>query len=116
MILQEEFVWVPSRFIDLKLRLTGNFYAAYLALELVEYTYPDTINPGYTRLKSSRKVKTDALARLDNMEATGYGIPELKQEIQAARNRRKKEDGGSTFLIFSKNRAYMVDRQGPFAD
>lgn len=115
-VLQEEFVSVPSRFIDLKLRLTGNFYAAYLALELAEYTYADTNNPGYTKLKSPRKVKNDAHTRLDNMDATSYGIPELKQEIQAARKRRKKEDGGSIFLMFPNERTYAVDGQGHFAD
>ena len=97
-VLHEEFNSVPSRFIDSKLKLTGNFYAAYLALELAEYTYPDTNNPGYTRLKAPRKVKNDSITRLDEMEATGYGIPELKKEIQAARKRRRKEDGGSNIL------------------
>lgn len=94
-VLQEEFVSVPSKFIDSKLKITRNFYAAYLAIELAEYTYPDTKNPEYAKLKAPRKVKDDAFTRLDEMEATGYGIPELKKEIQAARRRRKKEDGGS---------------------
>lgn len=102
MVLQEEFASVPSRFIDSKLKVTGNFYAAYLALELAEYNYPDPNNPSYTRLKSPRKIKNDVFIRLDEMEATGYGIPELKKEIQAARTRRKKEDGGSTFFDIIK--------------
>lgn len=107
---------VPSRFIDSKLKLTGNFYAAYLAIELAEYTYPDADNPGYTRLKAPRKLKTDAFTRLDDMEATGYGIPELKKEIQAARKRRKKEDGRSTILMLLYKRAYMVSRQERLTD
>lgn len=110
-VLQEEFVSVPSRFIDLKLRLTGNFYAAYLALELAEYTYTDTNNPGYAKLKSPRKVKNDALTRLDNMDATSYGIPELKQEIQAARKRRKKEDAKRQIIKDAAAAEAAIDKE-----
>ncbi|MCJ1465874.1 hypothetical protein MMC07_004493 [Pseudocyphellaria aurata] len=111
MILQEEFGSVPSKFIDSQLKLEGNFYAAYLALDVAEYKYLESNNPGYTRLKQARKVKNDAFSRLDNMEATGYGLPELKKEIQAARQRRKKEDAKRQIMKDAATAAAAIDKE-----
>ena len=89
-ILQKEFVNVPVRFIEATLKDKGHFFASYLALELAEYTYLDSKEPPYIRLKTPRKTKPCALARLEEMEAKGYAVQSLKKEILAARNRRKK--------------------------
>lgn len=81
---------MPSRFIDATLKDNGSLFASYLALELAESTYSESKNPPYTRLKVPRKFKSTSVARLQDMEAEGYGMQELKKEILAARNRRKK--------------------------
>lgn len=102
-VLLEEFISVPSKFIDLTLKSAGNFYSAYLALELAEYTYLDTHPRPYMTLKVGRRMKTD------NAEAAGYGIPELKKEIQAARKQRTKQESRSMFLIVP-NRISKFDK------
>ena len=89
-MLQEEFVNVPSKFIELKFRETGHFYATYLALELAEYTYQDGKAP-YTRLKKPRRLRPDGWNRLRALGLHGPEDEELKQEIDAARKYRKKE-------------------------
>ena len=91
-ILQEEFVNVPSRFIDSVLKERGHFFATYLALDIEEYNYLESKSPPYTRLKVPRKIKPTGFARLEEMEAKGYATQELKKEILAARNRRKKTE------------------------
>ena len=114
-VLQEEFINIPSKFIDLTLKTAGNFYGAYLALELAEYTYSDTYPPPYVNLKAPRKIRTDALSRLDGIEVTGQGIPELKKEIQAARRQRKKQESRLIFLIVSSRMPFKLARR-PFTN
>lgn len=84
---------MPSRFIDATLKDNGSLFTSYLVLELAESTYSESKAPPYTRLKVPRKSKSTSVARLQDMEAEGYGMQELKKEILAARNRRKKIEG-----------------------
>ena len=113
-VLQEEFVNIPSKFIDFQLKLSGNFYATYLALDLAEYTYVDTATPPYTRLKSPRKPKSNTFARLNEMEATGYGVSELRKEVEAARKKRTKEEGTSIYLTLPN--VFLVNKRVHWPD
>ncbi len=76
------------RFIESSLRLAGNLYAAYVAIELSEYNYPDNKDRSYARLKTPRKPKPLAFAKTHPIAV------ELTKEIEAARNHRDKEHGG----------------------
>ncbi len=112
-VLQEEFVNVPKRFIELKLRELGHFYATYLALELAEYTYEDGTAP-YARLKRPRRIKTESFSLLNAIGATGEGIEELRMEVEAARKYRQKEQGKSLTLWLSSPFLATINTPGFF--
>lgn len=93
-ILSEEFPSVPLKFIETILREKGNLYATYLVTELEEYKYSDNLERRYIRLKTARKPKLGALKDMYEDD-----IPELLQEVEAARTYRDKEQGGSNIVI-----------------
>lgn len=93
-ILSEEFPSVPLRFVENMLREKGNLYAAYLVIELEEYQYLDNNDRRYTRLKTARKPKFGAPKDMYDDD-----VPELLQEVEAARTYREKEKGGSNIEI-----------------
>lgn len=93
-ILSEDFPSVPLRFVETILREKGNLYAAYLIIELEEYKYLDNHERRYIRLKAARKPKHGALK--DTYEDD---MPELLQEVEAARAYRDKEQGGSNIVM-----------------
>lgn len=93
-ILSEEFPSVPLRFVEIMLREKGNLYAAYLVIELEEYQYSDNNGRRYTRLKTARKPKLGAPKDIYEDD-----VPELLQEVEAARTYRDKEQGGSNIEI-----------------
>ena len=97
LILLDEFVNIPKRFIELKFRVTGHFYATYLALEHAEYEYKEGESP-YTRLRRPRRPKPESSTPSDAIGAIGGGIEELKIEIEAARKYRQKEKGRSIHI------------------
>lgn len=93
-ILSEEFPSVPLRFVEIMLREKGNLYAAYLVIELGEYQYLDNNDRRYNRLKTARKPKLSAPKDIYEDE-----VPELLDEVKAARTYRDKEQGGSNIEI-----------------
>ena len=111
MVLQEEFINVPSRFIDLKFRETGQFIKTYQALEIADREWETNPNPPYQRLKHPRKpVRTpeDLEQYLDTMAAQGYGVAELKREIAAARRQRQKEEGAFSPVRHHELHAFFI--------
>lgn len=95
MVLQEDFVNVPSRFIDLKFKENGQYIKTFQALELADREWEANPNPTYQRLKHPRKpsrTPQDIELHIDNMAAQGYGVAELKREIAAARRQRQKTE------------------------
>lgn len=93
-ILSEEFPSVPLRFIETILREKGNLYAVYLIIELEEYKYSNNNERRYIRLKTVRKPRPSAIKGIHEDD-----IPELLQEVEAARTYRDKEQGGSNIVI-----------------
>lgn len=93
-VLSEDFPSVPLRYVETILREKGNLYAAYLSIELEEYEYSDDRERRYIRLKTARKPKLGTLKDMYEDD-----IPELLQEVEAARTYRDKEQGGSNIVI-----------------
>lgn len=94
-ILSEEFPSVPLRFVETMLREKGNLYAAYLVIEFEEYEYLENNDRRYIRLKTARKPKLGA-----HNDMYADDVPELSQEVEAARTYRDKEQGGSKIEIY----------------
>ncbi|MCJ1397728.1 hypothetical protein MMC11_000924 [Xylographa trunciseda] len=93
LLLLWEFASVPLTFIDLQLKMCGNLYPAYLAIELAERTYDQTPLPLYRKLQKSRKIKSTEKDFISSTEPPGSGMEPLRKELQAAKRKRKKEAG-----------------------
>ncbi|KAL8828722.1 MAG: hypothetical protein Q9191_002430, partial [Dirinaria sp. TL-2023a] len=94
-VLQEDFVNIPARFIDLKFKESGQYIKTYQVLELAEREWEANPNPPYQRLKHPRKPSRtleEIEHQIDTMAAQGYGLAELKREIAAARRQRQKTE------------------------
>ena len=89
-LIQADFPDVPRRFIDLKYKELGHLYPTYLALDIAEDTYEISAPRPYERLKRSRKPRISGQLVDNSMYPTGYGYPELRAELAAARAQRAK--------------------------
>ena len=93
MVLQEAFPMIPARFLEERFKEYGHFYAAYLDIAKLERSYDSTRRTPYVMLKSQRHntglTSEDLMHRL---RLEGHDFDGLKEEIEAARQRRKKED------------------------
>ncbi|KAL8968215.1 MAG: hypothetical protein Q9183_002567 [Haloplaca sp. 2 TL-2023] len=89
-LIQVDFPDVPRRFIDAKYKELGHLYPTYLALDIAEENYDISAPRPYERLKHSRKPKFNGQLVDNSMYPTGYGYPELRAELAAARAQRAK--------------------------
>ena len=91
--MQEAFPRVPARYIEEVFKHYGHFYGAYLAIAKAERQYgADKDNP-YMMLKSRRHnggLNSEGL--MLRLKLEGHDFDDLKKEIEAARQRREKDD------------------------
>ncbi|KAI4139346.1 MAG: hypothetical protein L6R39_006338 [Caloplaca ligustica] len=88
-LLQEDFSEIPVRYIDLKLKELGRFYATYLALDIAEETYGTSAPRPYVKLRKTRKPSHISSVAGDEMGPLS-AFQKLKDELGAARTQRKK--------------------------
>ncbi|MCJ1476761.1 hypothetical protein MMC13_005430 [Lambiella insularis] len=93
-----EFDTVPLTFIDLQLKLCGTLYTSYLAIELAQRNYDQTLLPPYKKLVKSRRSKPVYNDFMLTTDATGYGTVELQKELLAAKRKREREMGECAIL------------------
>ena len=98
--LLEAFQLIPSNFIGEKLAEHGNYYAAYIAIVEAERAFVSGHRNPYSQLKKRRPPPAAShkdLIRSFKNDPHSYGdwVPEIEQEIEAAHQRRRREDGES---------------------
>ncbi|KAL8934346.1 MAG: hypothetical protein Q9211_005280 [Gyalolechia sp. 1 TL-2023] len=89
-LLQEDFLEMPRKYIDLKFKESGHLYATYLALGLAEDTYETSVPRPYVKLKKTRRPSTIDFFTQGEMSPLGQAFQKLKEELGAARAQRKK--------------------------
>lgn len=107
--LLEAFPLIPARFIGEKLIEHGNYYGAYMAIVEAERAFiPDQRNP-YSQLKARRT--PSGLSYRDLMKSWSdhdHSYNSLEQEIEAAHQRRRREDCKSQQHSFRIHPAHDV--------
>ncbi|KAL8997222.1 MAG: hypothetical protein Q9188_006376, partial [Gyalolechia gomerana] len=89
-LLQEDFLDMPRKYIDLKFKESGHLYATYLALGLSEDTYETSVPRPYVKLKKTRRSSTTEFFTQGEMSPLSNAFQKLKEELGAARAQRKK--------------------------
>lgn len=89
-LLQEDFLDIPRKYIDLKFKESGHLYATYLALGSAEDTYETSVPRPYVQLKKTRRPSTIEPFTRDEMSPLGNAFRKLKEELEAARAQRTK--------------------------
>lgn len=98
--LLEAFQLIPSNFIGEKLVEHGNYYPAYIAIVEAERAFVSGHRNPYSQLKKRRAPPTvshkDLIRSFKNdLHSYGDWVQEIEQEIEAAHQRRRREDGKS---------------------
>lgn len=92
--LREAFPYVPAEFISDVFREQGHYYGSFFAILKAEQGYNSARDPPFARLKTRRPNKREvAQVLMEHMRSAGGDIESLKNEIDAALQRRKREDG-----------------------
>ncbi|KAG8527536.1 uncharacterized protein KY384_007688 [Bacidia gigantensis] len=91
--LQEDFPLVPAKYIDSQFKEQGYFYGAHVAIAKAEREYDDIAQKPYVKLKSRRYCaglcSEDSMV---HMTREGHKYDMLKEEIEASRQRRKRDN------------------------
>jgi len=90
---------IPSRYIHDTFNQHQHYYGAFFAIDKVERSYGSSNPPPYARLKSKRvNTSSTSVELMSKWRPEGNGREELKQEIDAAKQRERKEDGESSLI------------------
>ncbi|KAK4693198.1 hypothetical protein P7C71_g4153, partial [Lecanoromycetidae sp. Uapishka_2] len=91
--LQEAFQFVPTKFIESTFKEHNHYYGAYFAILEAERGLASAVNPPFDRLRSKRaNSKTTAARMIEELRQDGFDFDGLKQEIDSAFQRRKRDD------------------------
>lgn len=92
--LQEAFDYVPHKFINEKFKEHGHYYGAFFAILEAQRSTRTPMVPPFAPLKT-RRVTTgrSSAAMMIELRQDGYEFEELKREIDAAQQRRNREEG-----------------------
>lgn len=96
-VLMAEFVNLPARIILSKIKEESSCYAAYLALAKEEQAFENAEELSYSRLKQPRK-RAPSLSDSQRGRNLSYSEPELRRELQAAKDRVAKIRGESKYV------------------
>ena len=95
--MHESFPMIPARYLDAKLKEHGNLYGSYRDIADTERRYSHLDSPPYSKLKSrrfsNRPSHDDLMHRIKHKE--GPKCQKLELELQAAYNKKLKDDGKS---------------------
>lgn len=92
--LQEEFQYVPAKFINDTFKEHGHYYGSFFAIFEAERGYNLAGKPPFMRLKTRRMNNgEDVQALMSRLEIAGFDFEALKKEMDSALQRKKREDG-----------------------
>ena len=110
MALIEAFQSVPIRFIESVFKEHSHFYGAYFAILEAERSHGSAAVPPYDKLRSKRgRVRTTSLILMDQLRQEGHDFDGLKQEIDCAFQRRKRDNGTYENVCFGYGNLAMLD-------
>jgi len=92
--LQEAFQFVPSKFIESTFKEHNHYYGAYFAILETERRHGSAANPPYDKLRGRRgSSRMTSAILMEELRQEGFDFDGLKQEIDSAFQRRKRDDG-----------------------
>lgn len=85
---------MPTKFIDSTFKEHNHYYGAYFAILEAERGLATAANPPFDRLRSRRaNPRITSTIMMETLRQEGFEFDGLKQEIDSAFQRRKRDDG-----------------------
>lgn len=92
--LQEAFTFVPTKFLESTFKEHNHYYGAYFAILEAERGLKAGAIPRFDRLKTKRgNSRVTSAMMMEELRQEGFDFDGLKQEIDSAFQRRKRDDG-----------------------